>query len=335
MSSDKLRWIIATLWLMLLWAAVLFEPSEQALNSSESLWGERLPELERVELERPGERVVITRTARGEFWVKLVSGQGELASVRESMADVQITAALFEALRGLKVERELAQGSALSTFGLAPSQRATVTIWPSTHQPVKLWIGSEAVGHQELYAQRPERPDQVLILKAQALRSLRFASTRLPSRALTSLTRERLDGIRLSRPQTSALTLVQRHKDDVELAYWAWELREGSSRLARAWSSDALRLRHLAQVVEEPVEGLEEQLRWELLVAGVAREQVVLYQDAQGRWLARSDQTLKRLVRLDEVTAKALFARALTLWQQSQTEALGPAPKRHADGHVH
>ena len=83
------------------------------------------------------------------------------------------------------------------------------------------------------------------------------------------------------------------------------------------------------------MEGLEEQLRWELLVAGVAREQVVLYQDAQKGWLARSDQTLKRLVRLDEATAKALFARALTLWQQSQTEALGPAPKRHADGHVH
>lgn len=332
-----LRWIVATLWLVLLWVAVLMEPRVEDVVGQRWVWEQRLPELERVELERPGERVVVTRAADDHFWVTLTVGEGQRAQVKESMADKQIAATLFEALRQLKVERTLdspRDRDALSAFGLAASQRATVTVWPSEHEPVTLWMGGESVGHQGLYAQRPGH-NEVLLLDAQALRPLRFASTRLPSRALTSLTRDQLTGIRLSRPQMSALTLVQHHAQDPELAYWAWERREGASRMARAWSSDALRLRHQAQVMKEPVVDLQERLRWELLVAGVAREQVVLYQDARGQWAARSEQTLKRLVRVDDADAKALFERALQLWTMSQSEQLMPAPQRHEDGHVH
>lgn len=332
-----LRWLLATLWLVLLWAAVLFEPRVEDVVGDQLVWERRLPQLERVELERPGERVVITRADDERFWVKLTVGDGKAARVNESMADRQITTTLFEALRQLKIERAISPApadDALNAFGLAASQRATVTVWPSGQEPVKLWMGGESVGHQEVYGQRPGRRE-VLLLNAQTLRPLRFASTRLPSRSLTSFTRDKLTGMRLSQPQMSALTIVQHHPQDPELAYWGWERRAGASRAARAWSSDALRLKHKAQVVEEPATGWQERLRWELLVAGVAREQVVLYQDTRGQWAARSEQTLNRLMRVDEADAQALFERALALWTMSQSEQLMPAPTRHADGHVH
>ncbi len=208
---------------------------------------------------------------------------------------------VVEAFAPMFALRELAAAddAQLTAFGLKePDTTVAITTGGKT---VTFDLGGETYGTKDRYA-RNQADGKVYVLDDEPFKTLKFASTRLPERALVASKVELITGVSLGVGGATA-SWVQKNKDDKAAAYWERDGGTGKDESFGNWLDKALKLKSTAYVQEgeapaELLPGFDLTIRAD----GLPPETVQLLQ-AGDDWYAKSAST-RGLVKLSRGPAK-------------------------------
>jgi hypothetical protein len=207
---------------------------------------------------------------------------------------------LIDAFAPMVALRELTNvdDTQLTSFGLKePDTKVTVTAGGKT---VTYSLGGETYGTKDRYAKGED--GRVYVFNDEPFKTLKFASTRLPERALLAAKVETMEGATLG---VGAVTTswTQKNKDDKTAAYWEKDGGTGKDETFGNWIDKALKLKSTGyvQTGEEPAD-LVAAFDLTIRAADLKPETLHVLQSGED-WYAKSEST-RGLVKLSKGTAK-------------------------------
>lgn len=161
---------------------------------------------------------------------------------------------LVEAFAPMFALREITakDDAQLTSFGLKePDTTVAVTAGGRT---LTFDLGGETYGTKDRYA-RNQADGRIYVLDDEPFKSLKFAATRLPERALVAAKLEAMSGASLGVGGATA-AWTQKNRDDKAAAYWERDGGTGKDESFGNWLDKALKLKSTAYVQpgEEPAE---------------------------------------------------------------------------------
>lgn len=208
---------------------------------------------------------------------------------------------LVEAFAPMMALRKLenVDDAQLTSFGLKePDSTVAVT---SGGKTMTLSLGGETYGTKDRYA-KDQASGVIYVIDDEPFKTLKFAGTRLPERALVAGKVETIESVTLGVGGTN-VTWTQKNKDDKAAAYWEREGATGKDETMSNWLDKALKLKSTSyvQADETPAE-LVPAFDLTVRAAGSKPETLQLLQGGED-WYAKSEST-RGLVKLSRGPAK-------------------------------